>query len=72
MTIEITEGETQLLRDMCEAEEKELIAGIDHADTREYRKRLQERLRSVESLHGKVLNLAESDRQQPGRFQRLS
>ena len=54
MTIDITDREKQLLAEMFEAAEKELITGIDHADTREYRKRLKERLRILEALHAKI------------------
>ena len=54
MTIEITDREKQVLAEMFEAAEKELIVGIDHADTREYRKQLKERLRIMEALHAKI------------------
>ena len=54
MTIEITDREKQVLGELFEAAEKELIAGIDHADTREYRKKLKERLRVMEALRAKI------------------
>jgi hypothetical protein len=54
MTIEINEREKQVLAEIFEAAEKELLAGIDHADTRDYRTKLQERLRIVEGLQAKI------------------
>ena len=54
MTIEITDREQQILAEMFEAAERELLTGIDHADTRDYRKKLKERLRIMEALQAKI------------------
>jgi hypothetical protein len=54
MTIDINDREMQLLAEMFDVAEKELITGIDHADTREYRQKLKDRLGIVEALHAKL------------------
>lgn len=54
MTIDINDREQQALAEMFEAAEKQLIAGIDHSDVRDYRKKLKERLRILEGLHVKI------------------
>ena len=54
MTIEITDREKEVLGELFETAEKELIAGIDHADTREFRKKLKDRLRVMEALRAKL------------------
>jgi hypothetical protein len=54
MTIEITDREKEILGELFEAAERELIAGIDHADTREFRRKLKDRLRVMEALRAKI------------------
>jgi hypothetical protein len=54
MKLEITDGERELLHELMEAEQKRLIQELDHADSRDYKALLKERLRLLEELLGKV------------------
>ena len=54
MLLEITDSERQFLMEVVEDASKTLLQEIDHADSREYRKRLQERMRILEQLGTKI------------------
>ena len=54
MNLQITEQERQLLLDIFQSAEKEFIAGIDHADVRDYRKKLQAQLELLQILRVKI------------------
>jgi hypothetical protein len=53
-TVAITNQEREFLMELFESAENEMIHGIDHADLREYRARLQRRLQVLESLRAKI------------------
>ena len=50
MLLEITESERHLLLEIVEAASRTMLHEIDHTDSREYRKRLRERLHVLEHL----------------------
>ena len=54
MVLEITNPERELLVELIESAHQEIIQEIDHTDTREFRKRLQERLEVLERIRAKV------------------
>jgi len=54
MNLNITEEERKLLLELFQATEKELIAGIDHADARDYKKKLRDQLEVLEKLKTKL------------------
>jgi len=54
MVLEITNAERDLLFELIESAHQEIIQEIDHTDTREFRKRLQERLELLEQVRVKV------------------
>jgi len=54
MALEITNAERDVLFELIESAHHEIIQEIDHTDTREFRKRLQERLELLEQVRVKV------------------
>jgi hypothetical protein len=62
MLLEMTNSERQLLIEVVEAESRTMLHEIDHTDSREYRKRLQERLQTLEHLVRKFRETQESEK----------
>jgi hypothetical protein len=54
MLLEITDSERRSLMEVVEAASKTMLQEIDHTDSREYRRQLQERLRILEDLARKM------------------
>ena len=54
MTLDITEKERQLLLEVIGREEKEIIQGLDHTESRDYKALLRKRLEIIEGLLRKV------------------
>ena len=50
MLLEITDSERRSLIEVVEAASRAMLHEIDHTDSREYRKQLQERLKVLEDL----------------------
>jgi hypothetical protein len=50
MKLEITDKEQKLLLELAEREQKQLIQELDHADSRDYKAILRDRLRTLERL----------------------
>ena len=50
----LTDQERELLVELLASAEKELLVEIHHADARDYRTRLQERLTLLESVRSKL------------------
>lgn len=61
-SIELVTDERDLLLELFASAEKELLAQIDHTDSRDYRVRLEKRFAVLESLKAKVSRAA--DKQQ--------
>jgi hypothetical protein len=57
--LNLTDQERQLLLELLEAAHKEMIQGIDHTDTREYRELLKQKIALLEELMVKIHNLGE-------------
>jgi len=53
MVLEITDLEKDLLFELIESAHRELIQEIDHTDTREFRKLLQDKLGLLEQVGAK-------------------
>ena len=53
MVLEITNLERDLLFELIESAHKEIIQEIDHTDTREFRKLLQDKLALLEQIGAK-------------------
>ena len=53
MVLEITNLEKDLLFELIESAHREIIQEIDHTDTREFRKLLQEKLELLEQIGAK-------------------
>ena len=58
MRIEMTDKEQKLLLELVEGEQKQIIQELDHADSRDYRAILRDRLRTLEGLLAKVRSQA--------------
>ena len=56
MNLEITEQEKDLLLELIESAERAAILGIDHADSREYKELLRNRLDLLASTKKKLQN----------------
>jgi len=54
MVLEITDSERRVLMELVDSASKTLLQEIDHTDTRDYKKRLQDRMRILEHLSGKM------------------
>jgi hypothetical protein len=54
MLLEITDSERQFLMEVVEIASKTMLQEIDHTDSREYKKRLQDRMRTLEHLAKKI------------------
>jgi len=54
MLLEITDSERQFLMEVIEIASKTMLQEIDHTDSREYKKRLQDRMRTLEHLGKKI------------------
>ena len=54
MVLEITNSEKDLIFELVESAHREMIHEIDHTDTREFRKLLQEKLGLLEQIGAKV------------------
>ncbi len=54
MLLEITDLERQFLIEVIEIASKTMLQEIDHTDSREYKKRLQDRMRILEHLAKKI------------------
>jgi hypothetical protein len=52
--LEITEQERDLLLQLIQEEQKRFIQGLDHADSRDYKSFLKDRIRTIEHLLDKV------------------
>ena len=57
MTLEVTEEEREILLQLLEAEQKQVIQQLDHADSRDYKGILNERLQTLEGLLAKLSSL---------------
>jgi hypothetical protein len=55
--LNLTDQEQQLLLELLEAAHKEMIQGIDHTDTRDYRELLKQKTELLEGLIAKIRNL---------------
>ena len=53
-TVQITDDERQLLLELLNSAEEEAIQGLDHTDTRSFRKVLRHKLDRLESLRRKL------------------
>jgi hypothetical protein len=54
MVLEITNSERELLFELIESAHREMIQEIDHTDTREFRKLLQDKLELLEHVGAKI------------------
>jgi hypothetical protein len=54
MVLEITNSEKDLIFELVETAHREVIHEIDHTDTREFRKLLQQKLGLLEQIGAKV------------------
>jgi hypothetical protein len=54
MLAEITDSERQLLVELIESASRTTLHEIDHTDTREYRRKLLERMHLLERLSEKI------------------
>ena len=54
MQIEITDSERTFLLELVDSASRTILHELDHTDTREYRKKLQDRIRILEYLAGKI------------------
>ncbi len=54
MLLEITDSERELLFELIESAHREMIQEIDHTDTRDFRKLLQNKLELLEHVGAKV------------------
>ena len=59
--IELMTDERNLLLDLFASAEKELLAQIDHTDSRDYRVKLEKRFAVLESLKAKVSRAADEE-----------
>jgi predicted transcriptional regulator len=58
MKLELTDKEQKLLLELVEGEQNQIIQELDHADSRDYKAILRERLRTLEGLLTKVQSRA--------------
>jgi hypothetical protein len=54
MLLEITDLERQFLMEVVDNASKTMLQEIDHTDSREYKKRLQDRMQILEHLARKI------------------
>jgi hypothetical protein len=54
MLVEITDSERNFLMELVDSASRTILHELDHTDTREYRKKLQDRMRVLEHLSGKI------------------
>jgi hypothetical protein len=54
MLAEISNSEQLLLLELIESAKKTMLHEIDHTDTREYRRKLQERIKLLDGLAEKI------------------
>ena len=54
MVLEITNSETDLLFELIESAHREMIQEIDHTDTRDFRKLLENKLELLERVGAKI------------------
>lgn len=57
MTFEITANEKELLIEILESVSKEMLHGIHHTDTNDYKEMLKQRLETVDNLKEKLESL---------------
>ena len=66
MLLEITDSERNLLMELVDSASRTIVHELDHTDTREYRKKLHDRMRILEHLSRKMQEPHEA--QQAQRF----
>jgi hypothetical protein len=54
MLVEITDSERNFLMELVDSASRTILHELDHTDTREYRKKLQDRMRVLEHLSRKM------------------
>jgi hypothetical protein len=54
MLLEITDSERNTLMELVDSASRTILHELDHTDTREYRKKLQDRMRILEHLSRKM------------------
>jgi hypothetical protein len=54
MLLEITDSERNALMELVDSASRTILHELDHTDTREYRKKLQDRMRILEHLSRKM------------------
>jgi hypothetical protein len=54
MLVEITDSERNFLMELVDSASRTMLHELDHTDTREYRKKLQDRMRVLEHLSRKM------------------
>lgn len=54
MQLEITDSERTFLLELVDSASRTILHELDHTDTREYRKKLQDRIRILEHLARKI------------------
>jgi hypothetical protein len=54
MLLEITESERNTLMELVDSATRTIVHELDHTDTREYRRKLQDRMRVLEHISKKM------------------
>jgi len=54
MQLEITDSERTFLLELVDTASRTILHELDHTDTREYRKKLHDRIRMLEHLASKI------------------
>jgi hypothetical protein len=64
MLLEITESERNFLMELVDSATRTIVHELDHTDTREYRKKLHDRMRILEHLSRKIQEPLEAHKAQ--------
>ena len=54
MLLEITDSERNFLMELVDSASRTIVHELDHTDSREYRKKLQDRMRILEHVSRKI------------------
>jgi hypothetical protein len=64
MLLEITDSERTFLMELVDSASRTILHELDHTDTREYRKKLNDRMRILEHLSRKMQEPQEAQKAQ--------
>ena len=64
MLLEITDSERTFLMELVDSASRTILQELDHTDTREYRKKLQDRMQILEHLSRKMQEPQEAQKAQ--------